>query len=204
MNGTTAKGPSLDEKEAVKTSFSGNSIRNDSEKSNEISAQPDQGSENILSGWKLVTILTCLCMCEFLVALDATILATAIPVISQEFRALEDIGWYVSAYFLTNCAFQLVYGKFYSIFTVKPVYMTAVAIFELGSLICAVARDTEVFIFGRAVAGLGAAGIFSGGTSALLDCSKSSLTCMDANMARQRSFAFLASSAPINALGSPA
>jgi MFS family permease len=167
MDSTTAKRTSVDDKEAVKMNSSDNSIRNNSERPNHASAPPEDVSENFLSGWKLVTILTCLCMCEFLVALDATILATAIPVISHEFQALEDIGWYVSAYFLTNCAFQLVYGKFYSMFTVKPIYMTAVAIFELGSLICAVARDTEVFIFGRAVAGLGAAGIFSGGKSAL-------------------------------------
>ncbi|CAO2653515.1 Nn.00g029260.m01.CDS01 [Neocucurbitaria sp. VM-36] len=122
----------------------------------------DEGQGTYLGGFKLVLILTCLCLCEFLVALDGTILATAIPVISVRFRALEDVGWYVSAYFLTNCGFQLVYGKFYSLYTVKPIYMTAVAIFELGSLICAVARSSEVFIFGRAIAGLGAAGIFSG------------------------------------------
>lgn len=161
MDSTSVKRTSLDEKEAVQMASSENSINNNPPKPDD--AAPPEDPTSFLTGWKLVTILTCLCMCEFLVALDATILATAIPVISHEFQALEDIGWYVSAYFLTNCAFQLVYGKFYSMFTVKPIYMTAVGIFELGSLICAVAQDTEVFIFGRAVAGLGAAGIFSGG-----------------------------------------
>jgi MFS family permease len=198
MDSTTTKRKSLEEI----INSSGNSIRNHSENPNSVSTPPKEGSQNFLSGWKLFTILTCLCMCEFLVALDATILATAIPVISHEFQALEDIGWYVSAYFLTNCAFQLVYGKFYSMFAVKPIYMTAVGIFELGSLICAVARDTEVFIFGRAVAGLGAAGIFSGGTSTLFSSSDRLLPHMDANIPRQRSFAFPASSAPISGLGS--
>lgn len=167
MDSTSVKETSVDGKEAIKTNSPDNSIRGISEKLNGVSTESENGSGNFLTGWKLVTILICLCMCEFLVALDATILATAIPVISNEFQALEDIGWYVSAYLLTNCAFQLIYGKFYSIFSPKPVYMIAVTIFELGSLICAVARDTEVFIFGRAVAGLGAAGIFSGGKSAL-------------------------------------
>lgn len=171
MDTPTAKGTSVDEKQAIKENSPSNSIRNDLGQPDDVAAPPEKGSGNFLTGWKLAIILTCLCMCEFLVALDATILATAIPVISHEFQALEDIGWYVSAYFLTNCAFQLVYGKFYSMFEVKPVYMTAVGIFELGSLICAVAKDSEVFIFGRAVAGLGAAGIFSGGKSAVNDCS---------------------------------
>ena len=58
-----------------------------------------------LDGYKLAVLLVALCMCNFLVALDTTIIATAIPIISQQFHALEDVGWYVSAYFLTNCAF---------------------------------------------------------------------------------------------------
>ena len=40
--------------------------------------------------------------------------------------------------------------------------MVAVFIFEVGSLICAVAPNMDVLILGRAIAGLGAAGIFSG------------------------------------------
>jgi len=41
--------------------------------------------------------------------------------------------------------------------------MFAIVIFELGSLICGVAPSMDVLILGRAVAGVGAAGIFSGG-----------------------------------------
>lgn len=116
-----------------------------------------------LTGFKLAILLAALCMCNFLVALDTTIIATAIPVISEQFHALEDVGWYVSAYFLTNCAFQLLYGKLYSLYALKPIFIGAVALFEIGSLICAVAPSSPVFIFGRALAGLGGAGIFSGG-----------------------------------------
>ncbi|KAF1848183.1 MFS general substrate transporter, partial [Cucurbitaria berberidis CBS 394.84] len=109
-----------------------------------------------------------LCSCNFLVALDTTIIATAIPVISERFHALQDVGWYVSAYFLTNCAFQLLYGKLYTLYPVKWIYFGAVAIFEVGSLICAVAPNSPVFIFGRAVAGVGAAGTFSGSLIAII------------------------------------
>jgi MFS family permease len=93
---------------------------------------------------------------------DGTILATAIPTITNEFQALQDVGWYVSAYLLTSSSFQLLFGKLFTIFSVKIVYLAAVAIFELGSLICATAPNTVAFIVGRAIAGIGAAGVYSG------------------------------------------
>jgi MFS family permease len=72
------------------------------------------------------------------------------------------VGWYGSAYMLTICSFQLVYGKIYSFFSLKWTFLAAIGIFELGSLICGVAPDSTSLIVGRAVAGLGCAGIFSG------------------------------------------
>jgi MFS family permease len=59
-------------------------------------------------------------------------------------------------------SFQLLFGKFYTFFSIKYVYLIAIAIFELGSLICGVAPNSISLIIGRAVAGIGSAGIFSG------------------------------------------
>lgn len=72
------------------------------------------------------------------------------------------MGWYGSAYLLTTASFQLLFGKFYTYFSIKYVYLTAITIFELGSLICGVAPNSIALIIGRAVAGVGSAGIFSG------------------------------------------
>lgn len=65
--------------------------------------------------------LTLLCnfMALFLVALDRTIIATAVPRISDEFNALGDIGWYGSAYMLTTSCAQLVYGRIYKFYDMK-------------------------------------------------------------------------------------
>lgn len=60
------------------------------------------------------------------------------------------------------CSFQLIYGKIYSFYSLKWVFLGAISIFELGSLICGVAPTSEALIVGRAIAGLGCAGIFSG------------------------------------------
>ncbi|KAI3323478.1 MFS general substrate transporter [Xylariaceae sp. AK1471] len=124
-------------------------------------ATRDDGSE-YPSGVKLTLISVALCLSVFLIALDNSIIATAIPAITNQFHSLEDVGWYGSAYLLTTAALQLLFGKFYTFLSIKWVYLTAIFIFEVGSLICGVAQNSVTLIIGRAVAGLGSAGLFSG------------------------------------------
>ena len=98
----------------------------------------------------------------FLVALDRTILSTAIPRITDDFKSLGDIGWYGSAYMLTTAAFQLLFGRIYRFYNLRWVFLCCVVVFEVGSAICGAAPSSSVFIFGRAIAGLGSAGIMTG------------------------------------------
>ncbi|KAK2597662.1 hypothetical protein N8I77_012434 [Diaporthe amygdali] len=109
-----------------------------------------------------ILILTSLCLSVFLVALDQTIIAPALGAITAEFESVKDIGWYGSSYLLTTTALQPLYGKLYNSFSVKIIYLLAVFVFEVGSLVCAVAPSSTAFIVGRAVAGMGTAGLFSG------------------------------------------
>jgi len=95
-------------------------------------------------------------------ALDNSIIATAIPKITNEFQSLPDVGWYGSAYLLTTAALQLLFGRFYTFFSIKRIYLIAIFIFEVGSLICGVAQNSVTLIVGRAIAGVGSAAIFSG------------------------------------------
>ncbi|KAL4819756.1 major facilitator superfamily domain-containing protein [Aspergillus spinulosporus] len=111
---------------------------------------------------KVAVIILGLYLSVFLVALDQTIIGVAIPEITNQFKSIEDIAWYGSAYFLTSTALQPSYGRLYKIFSAKWAFLCAVFLFELGSLICAVAPSSTVLIVGRAVAGIGVAGIFSG------------------------------------------
>lgn len=57
---------------------------------------------------------------------------------------------------------QLAYGRLYTLFPTKHVYNTAIILFAIGSLICTTAPKSVALIVGRAIAGCGAAGIFSG------------------------------------------
>jgi MFS family permease len=96
----------------------------------------------------------------------------AIPNITNEFKSLPDIGWYASAYLMTCGAFQLMFGKIYSLYSVKIVLVLSILLFETGSAICGAAPNSIAFIIGRAVAGIGAAGILAGSVSAPLSSYK--------------------------------
>lgn len=114
------------------------------------------------SAFPLVMIVLALVCSIFLVALDMTIVATAIPRITDQFHSLDQVGWYGSAFFLTLGSFQATWGKLYKYFPLKISYLMSIFIFEIGSLICAVANNSTTLIVGRAIAGMGGAGIASG------------------------------------------
>ncbi|OTA89152.1 hypothetical protein M434DRAFT_398741 [Hypoxylon sp. CO27-5] len=98
----------------------------------------------------------------FLIALDQLIISTAIPQITDEFQSIGDIGWYGSAYLLTSCSFQPMFGKIYTLYPVRIVYLGAILLFEVGSAMCGAAPSSAILIGGRVVQGVGAAGMFSG------------------------------------------
>ncbi|EEQ33880.1 hypothetical protein McanCB56680_006470 [Microsporum canis] len=111
---------------------------------------------------KVILLLISVFLSMFLVAIDRTIVSTAVPTISNEFNAFADIGWYGSVYSLTCCAFQLVFGKIYAYFSVRVNFVVSMILFEAGSALSGAAPSSAAFILGRAIAGVGAAGIFAG------------------------------------------
>ena len=94
---------------------------------------------------------------------DRMIIATAIPGITNEFHSIEDIGWYGSAYMLTTAISNPLFGRIYQLYSTKWVFLVSILVFELGSALCGAAPSSVAFIVGRAIAGIGAAGIFCGG-----------------------------------------
>lgn len=69
--------------------------------------------------WKAVSLILALYLAIFLVALDQTIIGTAIPRITDQFHSVSDVGWYGSAYFLTSTALQPSFGRIYKTFSVS-------------------------------------------------------------------------------------
>ncbi|KAH7121300.1 major facilitator superfamily domain-containing protein [Dendryphion nanum] len=115
-------------------------------------------------GIRFILLTLALMLAIFIMALDTSIISTAIPSITSEFHSLDDIGWYTSAYLLPLMSLQPMFGKIYTFFTIKPLLIASMLVFECGSIICAIAPSSYVFIIGRVVAGVGAASIYAGGT----------------------------------------
>ncbi|KAK0907814.1 hypothetical protein LTR91_024562 [Friedmanniomyces endolithicus] len=109
-----------------------------------------------------VVVMVAILLAVFLIALDRTIIATAIPKITDEFHSLNDIGWYGSAFMLTTCGFQLLLGRVYTFYSPKYIFMIMILVFELGSAVCGSAPNSIAVIIGRAIQGVGSAGIVSG------------------------------------------
>ncbi|KAH8651346.1 major facilitator superfamily domain-containing protein [Xylariales sp. PMI_506] len=126
------------------------------------STSPNKGEPNYPKGPQLAVICFGLMLVVFCIGLDRSILTTAIPRIVDDFNSLQDVGWYGSAYLLTSCCFQLTFGKLYAEFDTKWVFLTSLLIFEVGSVVCAAAPSSVALIVGRAVAGVGVGGLFSG------------------------------------------
>ncbi|KAJ4295948.1 hypothetical protein N0V88_004650 [Collariella sp. IMI 366227] len=119
-----------------------------------------------VTGVPLACLMTGLMLAQFLISLDRTIISTktskAIPYITHEFESTPDIGWYGSAYLITACAFQPLFGRVFMLFSVKKAYLLGLFFFELGSLLCGVAPNSKTLIVGRAIAGFGSAGVLTG------------------------------------------
>lgn len=128
------------------------------------SEAPTTANQNSTSvtGFKFILLTLSIIFTIFLSALDSTIISTAIPSITAEFGNLSNVVWYSSAYSLTNFAFLSSWGKAYKYFPLKASFLLAGVIFEIGNVLCATAASSTAVVVGRAISGMGGAGIMSG------------------------------------------
>jgi len=106
--------------------------------------------------WKLVLCL----MPAFLVAsLDLTIIATALPQIASHFDKFNQLNWIVTAFTLTSTAFIPVFGQISDTFGRYATLQFSVVLLTIGSVLCAAAPDWGVLLLGRALQGIGTAGV---------------------------------------------
>ncbi|PYI10456.1 MFS gliotoxin efflux transporter glia [Aspergillus sclerotiicarbonarius CBS 121057] len=127
------------------------------EAGDEHASGDDPKSSTGMKGFTLLMTVVALALSMFL-----TIVATAIPKIEDDFGGIELEGWYGSAFFITLGGFQAPWGKAYKYLPLKPSFLVSIVLFEVGSLVCGVAPNSVALIVGRAITGLGGAGISSG------------------------------------------
>jgi EmrB/QacA subfamily drug resistance transporter len=91
----------------------------------------------------------------FLVALDQTIVATALGKIVEDFNAFSSLSWIVTAYLLTTTVTVPIAGKLSDLFGRKIMLLIGVAVFGLGSLFSGLAGSMDALIWARALQGIG-------------------------------------------------
>ncbi|KAF2704539.1 MFS general substrate transporter [Pleomassaria siparia CBS 279.74] len=128
----------------------------------EDEAPDSPSSDSYPKGIRLTLIMVSLMLGTALMDLDATIISVATPKISTHFQALDDVGWYGASYSMLLTAFTPIASNFYKYFHPKYVYLASIIVFEGGSILCAAAPSSSSFIAGRAIAGIGAAGLLQG------------------------------------------
>ena len=104
-------------------------------------------------------ILLAVMLSTALVALDQTIVATAVPSIVRDLGGFVEVPWLFSVYLLAQAATVPVNGKLADTFGRKPLMYYGIALFLLGSVLCAVAWSMPVLIAARALQGLGAGAV---------------------------------------------
>jgi len=114
-------------------------------------------------------ILIGVMLAMFLGALDQTIVATALPTIGRELGDVQSLSWVVTAYLLTSVVVVPIYGKLSDIHGRRKMLLLAIALFLVGSLACALARDIYVLIGARAFQGLGGGALISLGQTIVGD-----------------------------------
>lgn len=114
------------------------------------------------TGTKFKLIILSVGLVLILSAMDSSIVSVAVPSITNHFHTIRDVGWYAAAYRLTLCSFQFMFGKLYKLYSLKRIFLVSVAIFMLGSVLCAAAPTSAALVAGRAVSGFASAGILSG------------------------------------------
>ena len=91
----------------------------------------------------------------FLVALDQTIVSTALAAIVKEFNSFSSLGFIVTAYMLTTTVTVPLAGKLSDMYGRKPLLLSGVAIFTIGSLLSGASPGVEWLIAWRALQGIG-------------------------------------------------
>jgi EmrB/QacA subfamily drug resistance transporter len=104
-------------------------------------------------------VLAALMMCTGLVALDSTIIATAVPSVVHDLGGFSQFPWLFSIYLLTQAVTVPLYGKFADVLGRRPVMFFGIATFLLGSVLCGIAWNMPALIAFRALQGVGAGAV---------------------------------------------
>jgi EmrB/QacA subfamily drug resistance transporter len=134
-----------------------------------MDAYADRRAAEPLTHRQTLLIVLGVLLPTFMGSLDQTILATALPTIGRDFDDVHNLPWLITAYLLASTAIIPLYGKIADIHGRRFTLHIAILTYMAGSLVCALAPNMLVLIFGRVLHGLGGGGLSSMGMIVLGD-----------------------------------
>jgi EmrB/QacA subfamily drug resistance transporter len=110
---------------------------------------------------QIVTVMVGLMLGMFLASLDQTIVSTSIYTIANDLDGLSLQAWATTAYLITSTVSTPLYGKLSDIFGRRPLYLTAIVVFLVGSLYAGSVHSMTELAIARGIQGLGAGGLLA-------------------------------------------
>src|SRR5512133_2165400 len=121
------------------------------------SVSAERGAE--LPPKRIWTIFSGLMLALLLAALDQTIVSTALPTIVRELGGAAHLSWVVTAYMLASTVTTPMWGKLGDLVGRKTLFLLAIVIFLVGSVLCGTSQNMVELILYRAIQGLGGGGL---------------------------------------------
>ncbi|KAK0609540.1 MFS drug efflux transporter [Bombardia bombarda] len=109
-----------------------------------------------------ILVVASILSASFLFSLDNTIVADVQPAVVRDFSSVDKLSWLPVAFLMGAASTNLLWGQCYGYFDAKFMFMLCVLIFEIGSAVCGSAPNMNALIVGRAICGIGGAGMYTG------------------------------------------
>ncbi|KAL4759367.1 major facilitator superfamily domain-containing protein [Aspergillus foveolatus] len=129
------------------------------EESDAVPESPSKPPVEVLTS--VGSIIAVLLLGECISNADSTLVMAATARISSEFNRLQGAAWLSTGYTLGVCAAQPMYGKLSDIYGRKPLLLWSYFFLALGCVVCGLATDMWIVILGRALSGIGGAGVMT-------------------------------------------
>ncbi|MCK8601626.1 MDR family MFS transporter [Desulfoferrobacter suflitae] len=126
-----------------------------------LTAEEVQARQLMRSRKKRVMVVSAALLALFLGALDALVVGAAMPTIVSELGGLHLYSWVFSSYLLTRAISLPVFGKLCDLLSSRKLYLFAISVFLVSSVLAGAAHSMTQLIFFRALQGIGAGGNFA-------------------------------------------
>lgn len=120
-----------------------------------------RGAEPVMTHRMIMFVIFGLMAGMFLSALDQTVVGTAIRTIGDDLNGLSQQAWVTTAYLIVSTISTPIYGKLSDIFGRRPLFIFAIVVFMIGSLLASFSTSMIELAAFRAIQGLGAGGLMS-------------------------------------------